>query len=75
MFYNTKLLVRLHSINAQPTCKLQLTCLGFKNIIYYYLMITRDKIHEVIQVSVALIQYLNPISGVLMTTTADFCYV
>ena len=37
MFYNTKLLVRLHIINVQPICKIQLTHLGFKNIRCYRL--------------------------------------
>ena len=37
MFYNTKLLVRLHIINVQPIRKIQLTHLGFKNIRCYRL--------------------------------------
>ena len=75
MFYNTKLLVRLHIINVQPTCKLQLTCLGFKNLRDYRLTITHDKIHEVIQMSVGLIQYSNLIPEVLMNTATNLCYV
>ena len=74
-FYNTKLLVRLRIINVQPTCKLELICLRFKNIRYYRLTITRGKIHEVIRMSVGLIQYSNPISGALMNITANVCYV
>ena len=51
--------MRLHIINVETTCKLQLTRLSFKNIRYYRLKITPDKIHEVIHVSVGLIQYSN----------------
>lgn len=69
-FYNTKLLVRFHIINVQPTCKVQLISLSLKNIRYYRLMITRDRIHEVIQMSVGLIQYSNLIPGALMNTAA-----
>ena len=47
-FYNIKLLMRLRIINAQPNRKQQPICLRFKNIRYYRLKITRDKIHEVI---------------------------
>ena len=47
-FYNITLLVRFHNTNAEPTCKLQLIYLHFKNIEYYRLIITRDIIHEVI---------------------------
>ena len=51
-FYNIQVIGVFTYVNVQPTCKLQLTCLGFKNIRYYRLTITRDKIHEVIQMSV-----------------------
>jgi hypothetical protein len=47
-FYNIKLLMRLHIINAQLTCKQQLIYLHLKIIRYYRLRITRDKFHEVI---------------------------
>ena len=47
-FYNTMLLMCFRSTNVQPTCKLQLIYLHFKNITYYHLKITHDKIHEVI---------------------------
>ena len=40
--------MRLRIINAQLTCKQQLIYFSFKNIIYYRLKITRDKILEVI---------------------------
>ena len=66
------LLVRLHIINVQPICKLQLTRLCFKNIRYYRLTITHDKIHEVIQMSMSLVQYSNLITGVLMNTATNF---
>ena len=74
-FYNIKLLMRLRIINAQPTRKQQLIYLGLKIIRYYHLIITRDKFHEVIQMSVGLIQYSNPISGALMNVAANICYV
>ena len=61
MFYNIKLLMRLRIINVQPTRKQQLIYLGLKIRRYYRLTITRDKFHEVIQMSVSLIQYSNPI--------------
>ena len=67
--------MHLRIINAQPTRKQQLIYLGLKIIWYYHLTITRDKFHEVIQMSVGLIQYSNPISGVLMNTVANLCYV
>ena len=63
--------MRLHIINAQLTCKQQLIYLHFKNIRYYHLTITRDKIHEVIQMSVGWIQYSNLIPGALMNTIAN----
>ena len=67
--------MRLRIIKVQPTRKQKLISLRFKNIRYYRLTITRDKIHEVIHVSVGLIQYSNPISGVLMNTTTNLFYV
>ena len=56
-FYNTNLLMRLCVINAQPNHKQQLIYLGLKIIRYYHLTITHDKFHEVIHVSMGLIQY------------------
>ena len=47
-FYNIKLLMRLRIINAKPTRKQQLIYIHFKNIRYYRLKITLDKIHEAI---------------------------
>ena len=47
-FYNIKLLMRLRIINAQPTCKQQLTYIRLKIIQYNRLKITCDKFHEVI---------------------------
>ena len=59
-------------INAQPTCKQQLIYLGLKTIRYYRLTITRDKFHEVIHVSVGVIQYSNLILGALMNVAINF---
>ena len=67
--------MRFYTIIAQPTRSQQLIYLGLKTIWYYRLTITRDKFHEVIQVSVGLIQYSNLISGALMNVVANFCYV
>ena len=75
MFYNIKLLMCLCIINVQPTHKQQLISLRFKNIRYYRLTITHDKILEVIHVSVGLIQYSNLITGALINTASDFFYV
>ena len=72
-FYKIKLLMRFRIINAQPTRKQQLIYLNLKIIRYYRLTITRDKFHEVIQMSMGLIQYSYPISGVLMNVVANLC--
>ena len=67
--------MRFPIINAQPTRSQQLIYLGLKIIWYYRLTITHDKFHEVIQMSVSLIQYSNPISRVLMNIASNICYV
>lgn len=75
MFYSIKLLMCLRIINAQRACKQQLIYLSLKIIWRYRLTITHDKFHEVIKMSTGLIQYSNPISGVLMNIETNFCYV
>ena len=67
--------MRLRIINAQPTRKQQLIYLGLKIIQYYHLIITHDKFHEVIHMSVGLVQYSNLISEALMNIAANLCYV
>ena len=67
--------MRFCTINAQPTCNQQLIYLGLKTIWYYRLTITRDKFHEVIHVSMGLIEYSNLISGALMNVVANVFYV
>ena len=47
-FYNTKLLMRLHTINAQLIFKPQLIYIRFKIIRYYHVKITGDKFHGVL---------------------------
>ena len=67
--------MRFRTINAQPTHNYQLIYIGLKNILYYRLTITHDKFHEVIQVSVGLIQYSNHISRAFMNVATNFCYI
>ena len=75
MFYKTKLLVRLQMINVQPNCNYNshVSVSRIYNIIVSQSLLIKN--HEVIQVSVGLIQYSNLISGALMNTTIDFFYV
>ena len=67
--------MRLRTIYIQPTRNQQVIYLGLKIIWYYRLSITRDKFHEVIHVSMCLIQYSNFLLGALMNVVANFCYV
>ena len=65
----------LNIINAQATRKQQIIYLGLKIIQYYRLIITHDKLHEVIQMSVSIIQYSNLISKALINVATSLCYV
>ena len=52
MFYNNQVTGCVYICQCATDAQLQLIHLRLKNIRYYRLMITRDKIHEVIQISV-----------------------